>query len=158
MQITATKKDMNLILVYGLGSVPMMLATNLTIKNKEDVTKVIMTYMSRWRIEEYFKFKKQEYGFESFRVRNLKAINNLNKMLSYSLGVIAMLAEKQGKSALVYNIIRYFNSLRDNLLLWSYQISRGIYKISSFIESYFCKTRKLKKILTCNLWIFIVKY
>ena len=42
--------------------------------------------MSIWGIEEYFRFKKQEYGFENFRVRSLK-INNLNKLLTCTIGM-----------------------------------------------------------------------
>ena len=52
----------------------MMLASNIQIKSKEDVIKTARCYLDRWRIEEYFKFKKQEYNFENFRVRILKSI------------------------------------------------------------------------------------
>lgn len=88
VQITAQKKWINLILVYGLGETPMMLASNIPLKSKENLIKTVRCYIDRWKIEEYFKFKKQEYKFENFRVRTLKAINNLNKMLSYTIGLI----------------------------------------------------------------------
>ena len=65
VQITANKRWVNLVLVYGLGETPMVLATNISIKSKEDVIKVSKLYLNRWRIEEYFKFKKQEYNFEN---------------------------------------------------------------------------------------------
>ena len=100
VQITAQKKWINLVLVYGLGETPMMLASNIPIKSKEDVKKIARCYLDRWRIEEYFKFKKQEYNFENFRVRTLKSINNLNKMLTYAIGLIALLSEKIGKKNL----------------------------------------------------------
>ncbi|MDI9413509.1 MAG: transposase, partial [Bacillota bacterium] len=88
VQITASKKNMCLVLVYGLGERPMMLATNKKISGKEDVINILRLYLSRWRIEEYFRFKKQAYNFENFRVRNLKAINNLNQLLTYALGFV----------------------------------------------------------------------
>ena len=97
VQIIAKKKWINLILVYGLCDTPMMIASNIEIKKKEDVIKVARYYLSRWKIEEYFKFKKQEYNFENIRVRRLKSINNLNKMLTYTIGLIALLSEKIGK-------------------------------------------------------------
>lgn len=84
-QITEEKKLINIIFVYGLSETPMMLASNIEIKSKEDVIKIARCYIDRWRIEEYFKFKKQEYKFENFRVRTLKSINNLNKMLTYAI-------------------------------------------------------------------------
>jgi len=56
----------------------MMLASNIPLKSKEDLIKTVRCYIDidRWKIEEYFKFKKQEYNFEDFRVRTLKSINN----------------------------------------------------------------------------------
>lgn len=55
VQITASKKDIYLVLVYGITEHPMMLATNKEIKSKDDVIRVARTYFSRWKIEEYFR-------------------------------------------------------------------------------------------------------
>ena len=129
VQITAKKKWINVIFVYGLGDTPMMIASNISIKSKEDVIKIARIYMYRWRIEEYFKFKKQEYHFENFRVRTLKSINNLNKMLTYVIGLSAMLSEKIGKREFINRIIKESKSLKNNVFLWLYQIARGIYNI-----------------------------
>lgn len=129
VQITAKKKWINLVFVYGLSDTPMMLASNIPIKSKEDVIKVARNYLNRWRIEEYFKFKKQEYKFENFRVRNLKSINNLNKLLTYAIGLVVLLSEKIGKREFINKIIKQSNSLRNDVYLWIYQIARGIYNI-----------------------------
>lgn len=129
VQITAKKKWINLVFVYGLSDTPMMLASNIPIKSKEDVIKIARCYLNRWRIEEYFKFKKQEYNFENFRVRSLKSINNLNKMLTYTIGLIALLSEKIGKREFVNKIIKESKSLKDKVYLWFYQLARGIYNI-----------------------------
>ena len=59
-------------LVYGITETPMILATNKDIKSKDDVVKVARIYFSRWKIEEYFRCKKQIFQFENFRVRKLK--------------------------------------------------------------------------------------
>ena len=95
----------------------MMLASNIPIKSKEDVIKIARCYLDRWRIEEYFKFKKQEYNFENFRVRTLRSINNLNKMLTYAIGLIALLSEKIGKIEFVNKIIKESKSLKDKVYL-----------------------------------------
>ncbi len=129
VQITAKKKWLNLVLVYGLGKTPMMLVTNLNIKSKDDLIKISRYYLDRWRIEEYFKFKKQEYNFENFRVRNLKSINNLNKMLTYAIGLIAILSDKIGKRKFVQIIINRANQLKEKVYLWFYRFSRGIFNI-----------------------------
>mgnify|MGYP002734789653 CR=1 FL=1 len=129
VQITAKKKWINLVFVYGLSDTPMMLASNIPIKSKEDVIKIARCYLNRWRIEEYFKFKKQEYNFENFRVRTLKSINNLNKMLTYTIGLIALFSEKIGRREFVNKIIKESKSLKDKVYLWFYQLARGIYNI-----------------------------
>ena len=54
VQITASRKNIYLVLVYGITEHPMMLAANKEIKSKEDVVKVARIYFSRWKIEEYF--------------------------------------------------------------------------------------------------------
>ena len=46
-------------------------ATNREIRSKDDVIKVARLYFSRWKIEEYFRCKKQMFQFENFRVREL---------------------------------------------------------------------------------------
>ena len=74
-------KDYELVFVYGLSEErPLILLTNRNIKSKEDVIKVVRLYFYRWRVEEYFRTKKQEYDFENIRLRTLKSINNLNLM------------------------------------------------------------------------------
>ncbi len=57
--LPANKEEYTLVIVYGLSeSKPMKLLTNIDIKNKDDVIKVVRLYLSRWRIEEHFRGKK----------------------------------------------------------------------------------------------------
>ena len=51
--------------------------TNIDCSNKEGVRKALKGYRLRWRIEEYFRFIKQEYEFEKFMIRSLDGVNNL---------------------------------------------------------------------------------
>ena len=146
VQVTAKKKWINLVFVYGLSDTPMMLASNIPIKNKEDVIKIARCYLNRWRIEEYFKFKKQEYNFENFRVRSLKSINNLNKMLTYAISLIALLSEKIGKRQFVNKIIKESKSLKDKVFLWFYQLARGIYNILSMAKTGIRDWEKIRRI------------
>ena len=146
VQITAKKQWINLILVYGLGETPMMLASNIAIKSKNDLIKITRNYIDRWKIEEYFRFKKQEYDFENFRVRTIKSINNLNKILTYTIGLIAMLSEKKGKRKFVDTIIEESKSLRKEVYLWFYQIARGIYNILTKVKSGIREWQDIRKI------------
>ena len=126
IKVTANKNPIRLVLVYGLGQTPMMLATNKAIRGKDDAIKIVRTYMSRWRIEEYFRFKKQHFGFEDFRVRSLQSINNMNQLLTYSIGLLALLAERLNTSKLSYQLIANAKALRKNIQFFYYQLAEGI--------------------------------
>lgn len=57
VQITASRKAIYLVLVYGITELPMMLATNKKISSREEAIQVARTYFSRWKIEQYFRCK-----------------------------------------------------------------------------------------------------
>ena len=121
-------KDLTLVIVYREDEEndPMYLLTDIDVKNKEDVIKVAKIYMLRWRIEEYFRAKKQNYDFENFRVRSLNTINNLNLLLSVVMLHIGILSENIDKKLLTIKIIYESKSLKDKALVWYGQISKGI--------------------------------
>lgn len=106
VQITASRKDMYLVLVFGIAEHPMMLATNKESKSKDDVIKVSLTYFSRWKIEEYFRCKKQVFQFKNFRVRKLTAINVLNFYITLCMAFLARISMKPETNALKVSIIK----------------------------------------------------
>ena len=113
------KKEYTLVIIYGLSEEkPMKLLTNLEYAEKEDVIKIVRLYLSRWRIEEHFRGKKQEYDFENMRVRTLESMNNLNMMLTIHLGHIAILADKVDKKLLIIKILYASKSLKEHLKLF----------------------------------------
>ena len=130
------KEEYTLIIVYGLSEEKMMkLLTNIEIKDKSDVIKVVRLYLSRWRIEEHFRGKKQEYDFENMRVRTLESMNNLNMMLTIHLGHIAILADNIDRKLLTIKIIYASKALREKSIVWLSQIARGIKKILSYAHT-----------------------
>ena len=131
--LPANNKEYTLVIVYGLSEEkPMKLLTNIEIKEKEDVIKIVRLYLSRWRIEEHFRGKKQEYDFENMRVRTLESMNNLNMMLTVHLGHIAILADKMNKKLLTIKIIYASKSLKNKAIVWLSQIARGIKEILKY--------------------------
>jgi hypothetical protein len=126
VQITASKRPLSLVLVYGLGEKPMMLATNRPITGKDDVVNVCRTYLSRWRIEEYFRFKKQHFGFEDFRVRSLKAINCLNSILSFAISFLNRIIGKKMHSRLKTSVYEKARALKEHVLFHYYRIAKGL--------------------------------
>ena len=131
VQITASRKDIYLVLVYGITEHPMMLATNKEIKSKEDVIKVARTYFSRWKIEEYFRCKKQMFQFENFRVRKLCAINALNFYITLCMAFLAMISMSSETNALKVSIIKSADPIKEKVFFCYYRLAKGILGILS---------------------------
>lgn len=134
VQITASRKDIYLVLIYGITEYPMMLATNKEIKSKEDVMKVARLYFSRWRIEEYFRCKKQVFQFENFRVRKLKAINALNFQITLCMAFLAQLSMKSETNTLKVSIIKTANPIKKKVHFSYYRLAKGISGILSYAK------------------------
>ena len=134
VQITASRKDIYLVLVYGLTEHPMMLATNKQIKSKDDVIRIARTYFSRWKIEEYFRCKKQVFQFENFRVRKLTAINALNFYITLCMAFLAHMSMKSESHALKVAIIQTAAPIKEKVNFCYYRLAKGIAGILSYAK------------------------
>lgn len=134
VQITASRKDIYLVLVYGITEQPMMLATNKEIKSKEDIIRVARIYFSRWKIEEYFRCKKQMFQFENFRVRKLKAINALNFYITLCMAFLAMISMESETNALKVSIIKTADPIKEKVFFCYYRLAKGISGILSYAK------------------------
>lgn len=134
VQITASKKDIYLVLVYGITEHPMMLATNKEIHSKDDVINVAKTYFSRWRIEEYFRSKKQIFQFENFRVRKLAAINALNFYITLCMAFLAHVSMKSESNAIKAAIIQKADPIKEKVHFCYYRLAKGISGILSYAK------------------------
>ena len=134
VQITASRKDIYLVLVYGITEHPMMLATNRDIRSKDDVIEVAELYFSRWKIEEYFRCKKQMFQFENFRVRKLKAINALNFCLTLCMAFLNHISMRSETNVLKAAIIRTADPVREKVTFSYYRLAKGISGILSYAK------------------------
>lgn len=134
VQISASRKDIYLVLVYGLTEHPMMLATNKEIKSKDDVIRIAGLYFSRWRIEEYFRCKKQVFQFENFRVRKLKAINALNFYITACMAFLAYMSMKPETNALKVAVIKTADPIKEKVSFCYYRLAKGISGILVFAK------------------------
>lgn len=134
VQITASQKDIYLVLVYGITEQPMMLATNKRIQSKEDVINVAKAYFSRWRIEEYFRCKKQVFQFENFRVRKLVAINALNFYITLCMAFLAHISMKSENNTLKVAIIQNADPIKEKVHFCYYRLAKGISGILSYAK------------------------
>jgi len=155
VQITASRKDIYLVLVYGITKHPMMLVTNKEIKSKEDVINIAKLYFGRWRIEEYFRSKKQIFQFENFRVRKLSAINALNFYITLCMAFLAKITEKAETNELKVAIIETANPIKKKVHFHYYRISKGIASILSYaregVRLWFKPTRQKWRQLCLDL-------
>lgn len=134
VQITASRKNVYLVLVYGITEHPMMLITNKEINSKEDVINTALTYFSRWRIEEYFRCKKQIFQFEHFRVRKLTAINALNFYITLCMAFLAHISMKSETNLLKVSIIQKADSIKEKVYFCYYRLAKGISGILSYAK------------------------
>ena len=134
VKLTASKRDVNLVLVYGITEHPMMLVTNKPIASKADVMAVASTYFGRWRIEEYFRAKKQVFGFENFRVRSLASINALNFCLTAAMTFLTRIVANR-KSELFNTIIQAADPIKKKVHFFHYRLAFGVQRLLSFAKA-----------------------
>lgn len=138
-------KELTLVVVRGFGKIPMMLITNINPTDKALASTIVRVYLKRWKIEEYFRFKKQQFDFEDIRVRSLTGIKAMNLLLSITIGFVAMLSENKEGSLLVSGILQMAKRIYDIPKFDYYALSDGIYAmlqktgagIKSFIKQGF---------------------
>jgi len=113
------------VVVYGFSKdedEPFYLLTNLPVKDKESCLWTVGAYLTRWKIEEYFKFKKQAYNFESIRVRTLAALKGLNLFLTAVITFLAIL----GNSTLRKTLIFLAQPITPNAVFTYYRLFAGL--------------------------------
>ena len=87
------KRMFYLVVVHGFGKDPMLLLTNCRSNDQLFCIAIVKMYLLRWRIEDQFRFKKQQYNFEDFRVRSLNAIRTLHLLVTLLTGYLALLSQ-----------------------------------------------------------------
>ena len=85
------EQQLYLAVVYGFSDKPMLLLTNC--HGEAACAAIAKIYLLRWKIEEHFRFKKQQYNFEDFRVRSLNAIRTLHTTVTLLAGYMALLTQ-----------------------------------------------------------------
>ena len=107
---------------------PLILITNKPLTTKDDITQMVYRYSSRWRIEEYFRFKKTELGFENFRVKMLDSINNLTFALDIAIMLLTIIIDEDAKY-LYHEIQNYSKIIKEKVSIEFYRILSGIHSL-----------------------------
>jgi hypothetical protein len=72
-----------LLVIEGFGEKPMILITNKTVHltNPKSIWQMVEIYLTRWKCDECFRYIKQSYNLEDFRVRSYISIRNINVLV-----------------------------------------------------------------------------
>jgi hypothetical protein len=121
------KEDLNLVICYGFGKTQLMLITNLKSDDNRLAVAVTKVYLMRWRIEEFYGFKKQQFDFEDFRVRSLQSIRNLDLLLTIAIGYIGMMSEKSEERRITAEIIAISKRIYGTPKFVFYALADGLF-------------------------------
>jgi len=79
IHLPGRSEQMWLVVIDGFGEAPLMLLTNLPIaaKDSQSLWWIVQIYLTRWKIEETFRFIKQSYNLEDIRVMKYQRLKNL---------------------------------------------------------------------------------
>ena len=73
------KEWFTLVIIEGFGSQPMLLLTNrnLNLNSGKELWRVVEIYLTRWKCDECYRYIKQSYNLEDFRVTSYVSIRNI---------------------------------------------------------------------------------
>lgn len=78
VRLPGREEKLWLVVVAGFGQEPLLLLTNLEVaRDSESLWWIVEIYLTRWKIEETFRFLKQSYRLEDIRVLRYQRLQNL---------------------------------------------------------------------------------
>ncbi len=86
VKLPGRAEQMTLVVVRGFGRKPLMLLTNVEVKNsRKSVWRIVEAYISRWLVEEAIRFMKQSYNLEDIRLLDWQRLKNMMGILLVAL-------------------------------------------------------------------------
>jgi hypothetical protein len=72
------EEELHLVVVAGFGKEPLLLLTNLLgVRDSQSPWWIVQIYLTRWKIEETFRFVKKSYNLEDILVLSYQRLRNL---------------------------------------------------------------------------------
>lgn len=145
------KRPLVLVVVYGFGAQPMLLLTNIDISEKKKLCLIVTkVYLMRWRIEEYFKFKKQQFELEDLRVMSLQSIRNLNFFATLATGYIGIINSEKEDTIFMLELKecskRIFSMPKFIFYALGYAIERVLARTRSGIKGFLLKKEQSQQL------------
>jgi hypothetical protein len=78
IRLPGREEPLQLVVVAGFGQQPLLLLTSLDgVRDSQSLWWIVQIYLTRWKIEETFRFVKQSYNLEDIRVLRYQRLKNL---------------------------------------------------------------------------------
>jgi len=118
-----------LVVVKGFGETPLMLLTNLEVK-EWGVIRVLEIYLTRWKCEESYRFIKQAYNLEDVRLMSYRALRNMVVLVQAVFYFVSVeLGKKLKLNILLKKIFEKAKRFFEIPDFKQYAIADGIYKV-----------------------------
>jgi hypothetical protein len=133
-------KDHKLTLIRGkCKDLTLYVLTNLQDITKESITEIFISYINRWKIEEYIRFLKQQYKLEGVRTFYYLKTQNLIRLLFITTVVLIRLSEfglkfSKVRSVLIKKAARTYK-LPQNMRFFLYSLADGLANLLRDISS-----------------------
>jgi hypothetical protein len=121
--------ELNLVVCNGLGKIPLMLITNMESDDSRLAVAVTKVYLMRWRIEEFYAFKKQQFGLEGLRVRSLNSIRNLDFLLTIAIGYLGYMSADGDDNRSVFELIYISKRIYAPPKFFYYALADGLFAV-----------------------------
>jgi len=98
VQLPEMETPLNMVVIKGFSTKPMMLLTTLEIgSGKSDIWFIIQAYLKRWGVEETIRFIKQTYDLENIRVLRYARLQNMIALLLAVFYFVAVILDQSQK-------------------------------------------------------------
>lgn len=97
VRLPGSNKDLELVVVKGLGAKPLMLLTSDLGDGLQDyLIRILHIYMTRWRIEESFRYIKERYHLENLRVLTYESIKSFVAIFAFIFAFVSHWLKEEG--------------------------------------------------------------
>lgn len=138
------KQELTFIIITSTIGSSMILVTNLNCNDLLDARKIYFKYLSCWKIEQSFKFMKEQYKLEKFHVRSFQSIQNIYKLVNIIFNYFAFLLKRKNSLLMKYLIDISLN------INFKKDVKFKYYRIADGIKNTFTKSNKnLSECILC---------
>lgn len=119
-----TEKVYTLVVVSGWGKEPLMLWTNLSVREEKSARYVVPCYSRRWAVEDAGRVLKQEFQRERVRVKSWQSIRRTIILAGLAYSFLAQIGRL--RKALVRFLTEQVRAFHPLKKVWTYRIRQGL--------------------------------